>query len=76
MNFILILLLLFRKTVRNCSRAYQQRKQQRKQVQQQAAARQQTERYTIALKQMLASQPPQSPSTPNLSLTPSTQPLF
>ncbi|CAF4598128.1 unnamed protein product, partial [Rotaria sp. Silwood2] len=52
-NFLLKLLLLFSKPVRSCYRAHQLQKRQQKQTKQQAAARQQTEHYTIALKQMI-----------------------
>ncbi len=56
-NFIQTLLLLFRKTVRNCYRAHQTRKRQQKEAKQQASARYQAERYTVALKQILPTLP-------------------
>jgi hypothetical protein len=49
LNFFLTLLLLFRKPFRNCYRSHQN-------VKQQATARQNTEHYNIALKQMIAPQ--------------------
>ena len=66
-NFILTLLLLFRKPIRNCYRTQQMRKQQ-------TLARQQTEHYAIALRQMIAPHAEQClPQSNNLHTT-STQP--
>ncbi|CAF1434651.1 unnamed protein product, partial [Rotaria sordida] len=62
--------------VRNCYRAHQIQKQQQKTAKQRAAARQQTERYTIALKQMITPHAEQCPPKQNSSHTTSDQPLF
>jgi len=75
-NFILTLHLLFRKTVRNCYRAHQIRKQQQKEAKQQAVACQHTERYTIALKQMITPHAEQCQPKQNSPHTSSDQPLF
>ncbi|CAF3959252.1 unnamed protein product [Rotaria sp. Silwood2] len=75
-NFLLTLLLLFRKTVCNCYREHQLQKRQQKQIKQQAAARQQTERYTIALKQIITPHAEKCPPKQSDPHTTSDQPLF
>ncbi|CAF2991519.1 unnamed protein product [Rotaria sp. Silwood2] len=75
-NFLLTLLLLFRKTVCNCYREHQLQKRQQKQTKQQAAARQQTERYTITLKQMITPHAEKCPPKQSDHHTTSDQPLF
>ena len=75
-NFFLILLLLCRKPVRHCYRTHRIRKQQQKTNEQEAAARQQTDRYTIALKKLFAPHLEQHPpQQTNLRAT-SDQPIF
>ena len=75
-NFLLLLFLLFRKPILNCYRARQLHKQQQQAAQQQAIARQHTEHYTLALKQMVI--PSADPDIPKLIAphTTSSQPLF
>lgn len=61
----------------NCCRAHQRNKQQQQQAaQQQAIARQHTEHYTIALKQMVAPSADHGPSKLIDPHTTSSQPLF
>ena len=75
-NLILILLLLLRKPVRNCYRKRQTRQREVTIAHQQATARQQTERYTIALRQLIAPQPTQEQIQHNTSHPTSLPPLF
>ncbi|UJR18480.1 hypothetical protein I4U23_005386 [Adineta vaga] len=71
-NFLLILLLLFRKAIRTCYRAHRVRKLNEQQV----AARQQTELYATALKRMLTPYTEQSPPQRTTSTITSDEPLF
>ncbi|CAF3345566.1 unnamed protein product [Rotaria sp. Silwood2] len=75
-NVILTIILLFRKTVCNCYRAHRLQKQQKKAAKEQAAALQQTNRYAIALKQMLPPRTEQCLSDSTGTHTTSDQPLF
>ena len=75
-NFFLVLLLLFRKAVRNCYRAHRVHKHQQQLNKQQLAARQQTELYTNALKRMLTPLTEQSPPHRTTSTTTSDETLF
>ena len=75
-NFLLLLFLIFRKPIINCYRAHQRHKQQQLTAHQQAIARQHTEQYTIALKQMVAPSADQGPSNLIVPHTTSSQPLF
>jgi hypothetical protein len=75
-NFLLLLLLLFRKPILNCYRAHQRTKQQQQAAQHQAIARQNTEHYTMALQQMVAPSADQGPSNLINPYATSSQPLF
>lgn len=75
-NFILILLLILRKPVRNCYRKCQLRKQEQAMAKQQAAAHQQTERFTLALRQLIPSSSPQASSQQNTSGSTPSRPIF